>query len=131
MISQNATAVNDLTKCKGKGGVNLTDCHETKGVLTIDDGGSDVDFYTFEVMDDRTLEIDISFVHKFSNLDLFLYDARQNLIAASTSADDHESITADVPAGRYYVAVRGDAEAVYDLRIDQAGNAGRREGEQR
>jgi hypothetical protein len=68
-----------------------------------------------------TLNVDILFSHPFGNLDLYVYDSSQSLLAESYSSTDNESVSVAVTAGQtYYVCVYGHSGATnpdYDLVI--------------
>jgi hypothetical protein len=93
----------------------------TEADLTIYESGND-DYYLLTAVNSGTLNVDILFSHSFGNLDLYVYDSSQSLLAESYSSTDNEGVSVAVTGGQtYYVRVLGYAGATnsrYDLVID-------------
>jgi len=60
--------------------------------LIIDD---DDDFYRLTIDTESSLQASIGFAHDSGDLDLYLYDGRERLLASSTSRSDNETINVD------------------------------------
>ena len=72
--------------------------------LTIHDP-SDSDFFSFNVRKSGTFNLSIQFTQATGNLDLFVYDAQQNLMGSATSSTDNESVTSlNLVSGQTYYA---------------------------
>ena len=90
--------------------------------LSIDVPG-DVDWFRFETLDMATHwhNVSIGFFDELGDLDLAVYDAGGEMIESSESVDDQEFVSlAGLPAGEYYAAVWGFADATnpeYQLAI--------------
>ena len=85
----------------------------------------DEDFYQFTAVEDGSFEITASFSHDLGNLDTFLYDSNENLIASSTTSDDLEILSFDVLAGEtFYLHIDGVDGATngYELDFDGPGD---------
>lgn len=69
----------------------------------------DRDVYALEMPDDSTLVVSAQFDHNDTDLDIRLYDKNQELVAASATISNEESITRQIDeAGTYYVEVYSD-----------------------
>ncbi len=86
---------------------------------------SDVDYYQIEAVEDGEFDLHLDFVHALGNLDLYVYDADENLVGSSTSDTDLEELHWDVLAGEQYyfkvVGVDGSTNA-YELDLHGPGN---------
>ncbi|MCX7424391.1 MAG: pre-peptidase C-terminal domain-containing protein [Planctomycetia bacterium] len=93
----------------------------TEDNLSIHAAYSD-DYYKLTTEASGTLNVDINFTHSLGDLNLYLYDSSQALVATSTGADDNEHVAYAVTAGQvYYIEVQGDSGAInpnYSLVID-------------
>ncbi len=86
---------------------------------------ADQDYYRFTAVADGEFDVHLNFTHSLGNLDLFIYDHNQNLIASSTSTTDNEEIHFHVHQNdSYYLVVRGVGGATngYELDIDGPGD---------
>ncbi len=90
-------------------------------------GASSPDFYQFTPASSGVLRASIEFENTFGDLDFYLYNSEREVVAASLSIADRESVAASVNAGEaYFLEVRGYSGATnpaYDLLIDAAGIA--------
>jgi hypothetical protein len=110
-----------------------TDLHAVRGTLERDglsiSTAADVDWFKFATTATGAVghEVRIDFAQADGDLDLELYDASGNLLSASDSIDDGESISlAGRPAGTYYARVLGVGGAInpdYRLTITAPGAA--------
>jgi Ca2+-binding RTX toxin-like protein len=97
---------NILDIVTGLGTLNV----HTEESLTIH-GITDEDYFQFRAADSVPARIEIRFDHSQGDLDLFVYDFTQSLIASGESTDDNELILLSFEAGQtYYVQVVGKAE---------------------
>jgi hypothetical protein len=81
---------------------------------------TDVDYFMFTPSSKGTFRISIQFKNASGNLDLFLYDSQQRLLASGTSTADNETISLALAAGqRYYLKVISPTGATnaYDLSV--------------
>lgn len=80
------------------------------------------DYYQWHAPDDGLLQVRLDFVHAVGDLDVGIYDANGQLIAASASTTDDESVQVGVEKGAaYYIGVFGFDGARhfdYGLNID-------------
>ncbi len=77
------------------------------------------DVFRYTAADNGVLTVDLVFEHDVGDVDLYVYDAQQSLLATSTSSDDNEHVSLNVARGQnYYIRTVGFAGAVhfdYDL----------------
>lgn len=86
---------------------------------------SDQDYYLVTAAADGEYHLESVFTNSLGNLDLFVYDQAQNLVASATTTRDNEHLHFDVLQGEsYYLVVRGDSGATnaYDLELFGPGN---------
>ncbi len=73
------------------------------GLVCLDD-----DWYAIDVCHGGTLDVLIEFAHDRGDLDLYVWDANEEYLDGSESADDNERvILRDLAAGTYYVQIVG------------------------
>ena len=74
---------------------------------------SDEDWYQWNAISDGDLTIDLKFLHKEGDLQMEVYNAKKELLAASTSSDDNERIEINVLADeKYFIRVYANGLAV-------------------
>ncbi|MCP4890142.1 MAG: hypothetical protein GY904_26510, partial [Planctomycetaceae bacterium] len=79
----------------------------------------DEDVSHFTAVEDGNFEITASFSHDLGNLDAFLYDSGENLIASGTSNDDLEILSFEVIAGEtFYLHIDGVDGATNGYELD-------------
>ncbi|HMP79080.1 MAG TPA: lysyl oxidase family protein [Pirellulaceae bacterium] len=81
---------------------------------------TDQDYFRIGSPEHGEFDVHLNFTHALGNLDMFIYDHNQNLIASSTSQTDNEEIHFHAHPGEwYYVVVRGVGGATngYELQI--------------
>ncbi|HEY6564560.1 MAG TPA: lysyl oxidase family protein, partial [Pirellulaceae bacterium] len=85
---------------------------------------SDVDYYRFQAVEDGNFSITLSFAHNLGDLNLFAYDAAQNLIASSVTTSDVETVQWPALQGEdYYIRVAGTGSANgYQLQFEGPGD---------
>lgn len=86
---------------------------------------TDQDYYRLTAVDHGDFDVHLNFSHSLGNLDLFIYDHNQVLIASSTSNTDNEEVHFHVHANEsYYVVVRGVGGATngYELELEGPGH---------
>ena len=85
---------------------------------------TDVDWFSFETVADGQAgdQVSIVFDHNVGDVDLFVYDAGNELVGSSTSQTHDEAVSLEgKPAGEYWIKVVGKDGAVspqYTLEID-------------
>ncbi|HET6575955.1 MAG TPA: fibronectin type III domain-containing protein, partial [Fimbriiglobus sp.] len=87
--------------------------------LTIN-SSADVDWFTFTVNSSASFQVSITFAQAAGNLDLYVFDAQQRMMAGGTSASDNEAVSTSFTGGKqYYIKVVSPvgAENSYDLTI--------------
>jgi hypothetical protein len=93
----------------------------TENNLSIHAANND-DYYKFFAASTGTLNVDINFTHSQGDLDLYLYNSSQTLLAVSNGLTNNEHISYSVAAGQlYYIRVVGYNGATnpnYNLVID-------------
>ncbi|MCX7429292.1 MAG: pre-peptidase C-terminal domain-containing protein [Planctomycetia bacterium] len=93
----------------------------TENGLTIHAANNE-DYYRLTAASSGTLTVDINFSQFYGNLNLYLYDSSQTLVASSTGVGNNEHVSYSVTAGQvYYVKVVGNSGATnpdYSLVID-------------
>ena len=79
----------------------------------------DIDWYSFEVLREDSVDVLAEFNHNGGNLDIEVYDADNNRIARGKSKTDNERVTlSNLQPGTYFVQVFGhDNPNTYDLNI--------------
>ncbi len=101
-----------------------TNADRFESSLTIDAPGDD-DFYRFTTQHAGNLDLSILFNHSLGDLDLYLYNASQQLIDFSTSQTTNEHLDAQLAANQtYYVRVHAANNGVhqtYYLDMDAPG----------
>ena len=91
---------------------NLATGDRTVSGLTIDQAGDD-DWYVWRAPATGPLAVTAQFLHARGNLDLEVYGANENLILASTSETDNESVSFAAATGQaYYVRIFGAGGAI-------------------
>lgn len=86
---------------------------------------TDVDYYQFAAVEDGDFEITVEFTHDLGNLDAYIFDAAQNLVASGNSTDDLEVLTFPVLQGEtFYLMIEGAGGETngYELDFDGPGN---------
>jgi Fibronectin type III domain/Bacterial pre-peptidase C-terminal domain len=92
---------NAFATAKGLGKLNST----SQTGLTVH-SASDVDYLSFTAKSGGTFNVSIRFTNVTGNLDLYVYDARQRLLASGTSTADNETVSIScLSAKKYYVRV--------------------------
>lgn len=81
---------------------------QTQSDISVDTSGND-DYFSFMPVDNGKLDANITFSNMAGNLDLYLYDQNQNLLASSLNTTANEQdVTASVIGGeKYYLRVAG------------------------
>jgi hypothetical protein len=84
-------------------------------------GGTDIDWYAVNLVEDTPVAIEATFSHEFGDVDLYLFDANRHAIAVAASMDDNERIElARTDGGNHYLLVErfagGAAVQTYSLR---------------
>ncbi|HKB02951.1 MAG TPA: matrixin family metalloprotease, partial [Gemmataceae bacterium] len=113
---------NTFATAKGLGKLTST----TQAGLTVHTA-SDVDYYSFTAKSGGTFNVSILFTNAAGNLDVYVYNAQQRLLASSTSAVDNESVSISCLTNKkYYVRVVSPDGGMnsYDLVIAKAGAGG-------
>jgi Matrixin/Fibronectin type III domain/Bacterial pre-peptidase C-terminal domain len=113
---------NTFATAKGLGRLTST----SQSGLTVHTA-SDVDYLAFTAKSGGTFNVSIRFTNASGNLDLYVYDARQRLLASGTSIADNESVSLSCLSGKkYYVRVFSPDGGMnsYDLVIARAGAGG-------
>ena len=86
---------------------------------------TDEDYYQFTTVEDGNFEVTVQFTHALGNLDAFIYDSNQNLIASGTTTTDVEVLAFPVLANEtYYLhidGVNGETNG-YELDFDGPGD---------
>jgi len=95
----------------------------TEADLTMHESGKDYyDYYLLTPAYSGAMNVDILFSHSLGNLDLWVFDSSQSLLAHSRSATDNESVLVTVTGGQtYYLWVWGwmdETNPDYDLVIE-------------
>jgi len=87
---------------------------------------SDVDFYSFTVDEAGTVDVTITFAHANGDIDAELLDASGSRIRSATSANDNETLHAQLDAGTYRIRVYGynGAENTYGIAVSIASSGG-------
>lgn len=88
---------------------------------------TDLDYYAFKVAKSAKFSVSVTFAQASGNLDLYVYDAQQNLLAGGTSLTDNESLTLSLVSGKqYYLKVLSPEGSLnsYDLAIAKMGGKG-------
>ncbi len=91
-----------------------------RGDLSIDQDLED-DYYVFTVSEAGTLDIDLLFSHAAGDIDLWLLDGSEVVLASSRSITDDEAIDLAVSAGTYTVWAEGYGTGScnpYTLQVD-------------
>ncbi len=86
---------------------------------------TDEDFFEIEAADGGNFSAEILFTDSLGDLDLYVYDASQQLVTSSTTSSDLEQVTWPVSLGeKFYVRVVGVDSGTngYDLELDGPGN---------
>jgi hypothetical protein len=88
----------------------------------------DVDWFRFRTVADGVAgdAVSISFTNGIGNLNLYLYDAQNNLLESSQTTGNQEIVSlAGRPVGEYYIKVAGASGATnnYTMTIDASGAA--------
>jgi hypothetical protein len=77
----------------------------------------DADMYSFELASQQMVRIDTLFSHVVGDLDSVLYNADGEIVATATSTSDNEVIEQMLPAGAYYLLVKGYRDVQNDYVI--------------
>ncbi|MEM7117701.1 MAG: Calx-beta domain-containing protein [Chloroflexota bacterium] len=82
---------------------------------------ADVDYYSFSVAADQTIELNALFAHADGNLEMSLFDPTGGLLATANTTTDNETITHEAAAsGTYTVLVVGYGDASNDYTLELA-----------
>lgn len=83
---------------------------------------TDEDYFRVVAEEHGDFDVHVNFTHELGNLDLFIYDAEQNLIASSTSLTDNEEIHFHGHEDdAYYIVIRGVDGATNGYELDVHG----------
>lgn len=83
---------------------------------------TDEDYFRVVAEKNGDFDVHVNFTHDLGNLDLFIYDADQNLVASSTSLTDNEEIHFHGHEGEaYYFVIRGVGGATNGYELDVHG----------
>jgi hypothetical protein len=83
---------------------------------------TDEDYFRVVADEHGDFDVHVNFTHQLGNLDLFVYDADQNLVESSTSSTDNEEIHFHGHEGEaYYLVVRGADGATNGYELDVHG----------
>lgn len=88
---------------------------------------TDVDWFTFTVNSSASFTVSISFTQAAGNLDLYVYNTQQQMMAAGTSVTANDAVTISLAGGKlYYVKVVSPDGGVntYDLAVTRSGGKG-------
>ena len=77
----------------------------------------DLDIFNFTITFNRNVKVSLEFLHGHGDLDLYLLDSQGEVVEKSTSVTDMELIHRSLPAGKYFIVVKGYQGAMGDYKL--------------